>query len=479
MRRRGVVLVAVLMLAMLAGMVAAGLVFRMQAALSASAAVGNGEQAYAAALSGIERAIAVLDIRAAEAEEGVEFDYIGIGTSSWYDNPDLFRNQVVCDDGTSRWYFTVYAPNPIDRTHVRYGLIDEAGKIDLNSADAQTLRALPNMTDELADCLADYRDRDSETRRQGAEQDYYGQLPFPYLIRNGPLATLEELLLIKGFNGSVVFGEDFNLNGILDENEDDGEESFPPDDADGRLDLGLRGLAAVSLPAPSVDSQGRPRIDINGKGKRLEEIGLSAQTLRFIKIYLGEGNKFSHPSELLEMNYVLKKDHDLGKDGKGEKGQRIESTVGAEELPIVCDRLTANPAEGGQAGRTGRIRLNVNTASAEALAVLPGIDETRARTIVSLRSSLSSETKATIAWLYTQNVLDAESFKAVAASLAARGYQYRVQSIGFGVPCGRFRVIEAVIDISRSAPRIIYLRDITRLGLPFALEVETQETAQR
>ena len=34
---------------------------------------------------------------------------------------------------------------------------------------------------------------------------------------------------------------------------------------------------------------------------------------------------------------------------------------------------------------------------------------------------------------------------------------------------------EAVIDLSRGTPRVAYLRDITRLGLPFALDTDLLE----
>ena len=270
MKRRGAILVAVLILVTLAGMVAAGMMFRMRSAVGAAAAVSNGEQAYAAAMSGIQRALTVLQT----SREDIE---------SWYDNPELFSNQLVCDDGTNAWYFTIYAPNPMDETIVRYGLIDEAAKINLNVIlrldQRNTLLQLPNMTDELVDCLMDYGDSDQNVRPQGAEQDYYDQLDHAYMIKNGLIATLDELLLVKGFCGSIVFGEDFNLNGILDVNEDDGDESFPPDDSDGHLDTGLRNVLTMITVGQDVDSEVRPRVNINANLNGLDGTGLSNRTI--------------------------------------------------------------------------------------------------------------------------------------------------------------------------------------------------------
>ena len=61
---------------------------------------------------------------------------------------------------------------------------------------------------------------------------------------------------------------------------------------------------------------------------------------------------------------------------------------------------------------------------------------------------------------------------------AGKSYQYRIQCIGFGVPCGRIRVLEVLVDIAWGYPQIKYLRDLTRLGLPFALDLELEEESE-
>jgi len=461
--RRGVVLVTVLIATALAGMVAAGLLFRMRALASASAAVDGGEQARMAAMSGIRRAVALLKSYPREM-------------SMWYDDPDLLRSQQLRDDGANVWYFTIYAPDPADPTSVRYGLIDEAGKLNLNIADKDSMLKLPVMTDELVDCLLDYRDEDQITGELGAEQEYYDRLPHPYLIKNGPLTTLEELLLVKGFDASVVYGEDANLNGLMEPNEDDGDETFPLDDGDGRLDTGLRGLATVVTYAPEMDSEGQPRVNVNGETADLIEAGLSGETIQFIEIYRGQGHVFRHPAELLEMRYRLTKDYTLEDGTLILEGDSIESYVGPEELPLVCDRLCKG---GGGLKNVKRGLVNINTAPAEVLQCVKGIDSATARAIVQTRASLDDETKSTIAWLYTEGVLNADAFKAVAGNITARSYQFRVQCVGFGVPCGTFRVLEAIVDTASGQPRIIYLRDLTRLGMPIAMDTELLETEQQ
>ena len=458
MKRRGMILVAVLVVTALVTMVAASLLFRMRAETAASAAKGRGDQAYEAALSGLEFATAVLQ------------DYAG-DMDVWYDNPDIFVNQLVADDGANAWYFTVYGDDPLAQDNPRYGASDESGKINLNAATADQLVGLAGLTEELVDCLLDYIDADSEARREGAEQEYYDNLPHPYVIPNGPLATLEELLLVKGFDGTIVYGEDANLNGRLDPNEDDGDETFPPDNGDGRLDQGLRGVATVYSSGTDLDSKGNARIDLNA-GPPPEDLGLPDDTRRFIDIYLAEGNKFKHPSELLEMRYEVKQEHKDYADVP--VGTEIASGVGAEELPLVMDRLTTVSTGGEEKGGVAGL-VNVNTAPVEALARLPGLDPNLAQQVVDVRRNLDAQTKATVAWLYAQNLVDADAFKKVAPLVTARSSQFSLRCVGFGVPCGRFRVIEAVLDLAGKTPRVLYLRDITRLGLPFALNADFVE----
>ena len=151
-------------------------------------------------------------------------------------------------------------------------------------------------------------------------------------------------------------------------------------------------------------------------------------------------------------------------------GDIIQSFVGAAELPVVLDRLTTNPSKMPLVGL-----LNVNTAPAEAMEAVPGLLADVARRIVETRDSVPPEAKATPAWLYAEGLVDAETFKRIAPRLTARSFQYRIQCVGFGVPCGRYRVLEAVVDLSAGKPRILYQRELTRMGMPLPLDVEVQE----
>lgn len=59
----------------------------------------------------------------------------------------------------------------------------------------------------LIESFQDWLDKDDEKRRDGAEtDDYYATLEAPYRAKNGPVDSVEELLLVKGFGRAILYG---------------------------------------------------------------------------------------------------------------------------------------------------------------------------------------------------------------------------------------------------------------------------------
>ena len=452
----GTVLVMVLFIVAILSVVAVSRMMMTRSEVSAAAAAGRGLEARATAMSGIHCAMAVL-MNSRDDQ------------TAWFDNPPVFQAQSLTGQGDAEkgWHFTVYAESREDPTSVRYGLVDEASKLNLNIATEEMLAQLPNMTLERVDCLLDYCDGDDEPRPNGAEQEYYDTLPWPYRIKNGPLGTLEELLLVKGFTGTVVFGEDANCNGLLEPNEDDGDDSFPPDDPNGQLDRGLRCLATAITYEPNVDSDGNQRININSEdpaslARVLEDAGFGQETVDFLVAARRANVSFPDPSHLLEATLEV--------DDPKVQGRKITISSGVDRsnLHLVMDKLTTggvrHPATG-QEILFGRV--NLSSAPEEVLRALPGLDGESAGTIVSVSGGLEGSARSTTAWIYTEGVVSADAFKKVSPYVTARSYQYRVRSFGYNPQLGRFCVLEAVIDLAQGQPRIAYLRDLTHLGVPF------------
>src|SRR5206468_7622111 len=105
--------------------------------------------------------------------------------------------------------FSVIAPVDSDYSGqmIRYGLMDESAKLNLNmlaklnlddDTERNILMGLPEMTEYIADAILDWLDADDTPRQFGAESDYYLGLNPPYETKNGPLDALDELLLVSG-----------------------------------------------------------------------------------------------------------------------------------------------------------------------------------------------------------------------------------------------------------------------------------------
>ena len=58
----------------------------------------------------------------------------------------------------------------------------------------------------LIDSYLDWTDADDIQRADGGEDDHYGSLESPYKVKNGPLDTTGELLLVKGFTKTILYG---------------------------------------------------------------------------------------------------------------------------------------------------------------------------------------------------------------------------------------------------------------------------------
>lgn len=284
-RQRGVILPVVLVLVGLLALVMAGFIFFVRAEVAGTQARRDGQQARLAAESGLQEVITVL--RTARDDP-----------TAWLDVPERFRHGLVWSEGYVReddpvrklgsrkellergspvpaWRFSVVAANrdgPPDT--IRFGVTPEAGKLNLNAASETEIRRLlePLLLElglerapKLVACLLDWLDEDDDPRPDGAENEYYTTLEPAYYAKNGPLDTLEELLLVRGFSAAVLDGEDTNRNGVLDANEDDGAASFPYyDNADGILNPGIAAFATVWSQEPGQNNQPvRGRINVN------------------------------------------------------------------------------------------------------------------------------------------------------------------------------------------------------------------------
>lgn len=291
--RRGMVLIIVLVVIVLLSLGAYTFSEFMIIETRAAAFNGKAVQARALADSGVEFVSIILGDRAS------------LPTVGLYHNPSLFQGHLILNSQQAggRGRFTVVAPveGDISAQQIRFGLIDESSKLNLNTIAALTpaedpatantnsnatnngnttgnssatadeseetlanpLMGIPGMTIEISEAIFDWIDEDDEQRTYGAENEYYQSLAPPYECKNAKIETLDELLLIRGITPQILFGEDANRNGLLDPSENDGPLTAPFDNADGMLDRGWSAYLTVYSRELNLQADRTMRIDVN------------------------------------------------------------------------------------------------------------------------------------------------------------------------------------------------------------------------
>ena len=412
----------------------------MNAAATASTTTLPSEQAWAAALSGLDRAASVVS----------DPTRTSIG---WLDNSTEFEHQLVYDDGTDNWYFSVFRQGNLESGDIVYGVTDEASKLPLALTNIAQMLNVPNMTLPIVESLADFVDADTAPRDNGAEQQVYDMLPVAYSIPNRQVSFLDELILAHGVFAGHLYGEDANRNFKLDPNENDGELLSPPDNQDSALAGGLQRYFTLHSRDWNVNPSNQPRLNINDPGKELSETGLNDELVAFLQAKRTAEEPIASLSDLIDASVTLIE--------AGNISREYSSGVTEENLAELLNSYTLNSKQ----ILPGKV--NINTAPANILAQVPGIDENLATTIASTRVSITPEKSRSIAWLLETGVVSIEQFKALEPHLTARSFQFHVQVVGYGMPSLRFRRLEAIIDLIGPKPRIIYLRDLTKLGVPY------------
>ena len=259
-RRRGFVIVAVLMVITVLSLAAYQYSDLMGAEALAAARITKATEAKVLADSGIHQAMALLADKDA---------FQGTLNKNPFDNPSSFQGIVVKEgSGRSQGRFTVVmhdisGDSSSGSLPMRYGVADEAGKLNINALFAldssgkvlhDALMKLSNMTDDIAWSIVDWIDSDDVENAGGAESQYYSSRTPPYQCKNAPLDTIEELLLVKGVTPSLLFGSDRNRNGKNDSGEDDANGYSP----------GWAAYLTVYSRERNVDNDGNPRVNLNG-----------------------------------------------------------------------------------------------------------------------------------------------------------------------------------------------------------------------
>jgi DNA uptake protein ComE-like DNA-binding protein len=391
---------------------------------------------------------------------------------------------------------------------------DEGAKLNINVATRAQLANIPGMSPDVVDAIIDWRDTNDNVEGLGAESDYYTNRSMGYRPRNGPFRSLAELELVAGCWPKYVRGEDWNLNGRLDPNEDDGPRSFPDDKPDGRLDAGWsQYLTAVSRQSP-ISLSGNEKFQLGGADPDtlMKSTGVDDVQAKALIAWAGQGS--NRPEMLLgtPLSQLASGqsgqapggargggNNRAGGAGAGGLGTGAESGgagasgaarggAGGGGAAAAGQQATSGRSSGGRgaAGAEGRGavrdldpaqlrgilreasndnfaqrvpgRVNINTAPVALLKEVMQIDPRVADAIVARRNS-SPRGIASIADLQGMSGLTPALLTQIAQQFDVTSSVYTVTSRGRSASTGAEVEIEAVVDRSTYPATIVSYRE--------------------
>ena len=162
--------------------------------------------------------------------------------------------------------------------------------------------------------------------------------------------------------------------------------------------------------------------------------------------------------------------------------KRIVDVLRFFETPIedwndILDALTTDE-------RWHMGRIDLNTAPAEVIQTLEGVDAGMADAIVEERAGLTSEELATRTWPVLRNLIEPTAFAPIAGRVTTRCWTWRVRmaagTVSVEDPEGPMRspvILDLVVDLAAPVPRIAALRDISGLEVGVRL-YERQESME-
>ncbi|HYE19586.1 MAG TPA: helix-hairpin-helix domain-containing protein [Tepidisphaeraceae bacterium] len=409
-------------------------------------------------------------IQAAAVERGAEQYVLAVLADNQTDGslPDLeesFYNQVPVGDG----YFWVLRPDYGDTAMPLFGLVDESGKVNINSADYDSLMKLPNMSTELANAIVAYRGATGTTTNPGSVATEPQQLGGGFYAKNSAFETVEEILMVQGATRELVYG-----NGSA----------------------GPLGQASGGLTGGSGSSRGL-----------MTDLATARGLYDYLTIYSptattppaaagGGGGGAAAPATTgpINVNVVNQRDRlreylrtQLGNARGDEVMNQIRPNDRFANLLVFYYQLNLKPDEFDKiAGgitvppTTPRALINVNTAPREVLLTIPGLESGDVDKLLAARpatpgnssgsfgtasSSASSDTTGpSISWVVA--ALDRNKAVRVGDYISASTTRVSADILAVSANGRAFKRVRIVVDVSGDAPQVIYRREITDRGWP-------------
>jgi len=355
------------------------------------------------------------------------------------------------------------------------GPMDENSKLNINVATRMQLLELPNITQDVVDSIYDWRDADNDPQQLGAEADFYRNRGLGYEPRNGNFRSIAELELVAGAWPQYLRGEDWNLNGRLDPNEDDGKRTMPDDNANGKLEAGWSQYLTASTRPVTKSASGQPRLDLRKANSEelMTRTGMDATQAAAILTYAKVGNArmaqiLSVPLSQLTGSRTAgaagANNSGANRTGRSSAGRTgaaatpAASTVknlDTKQLTLVLNECSLDDTRTSQANAG---KVNLNTASRALLRDILQLDTRYADSILSRRISKQS------GLLSLADIVDLpgatqEQLLILGQVADVTSSVYMISSRGRATTSGAEAEIVVMVDRSESPVRILEYRE--------------------
>ena len=316
---------------------------------------------------------------------------------------------------------------------VEVTVTDTSSKLNLNKISRQQLLYLPDMTEEVADSILDWRDKDDQIREFGAEDGYYMTLDIRYRPQNTGFKTTQELLRVRGVSEGLFYG-DPELELISEENE--GWENY---------------LTFISYEA-NINLSDESKIDINqARERQLQQtLSLTSGQAKWVV----DNRTFQKYSDVLKEASSSKKKNEGNPDSNNRgRQQDIQSTPPDLNTALsIIDNAALNKKK----FYSGRV--NINTAGVVVLtAILEGNREL-AESIIAYRDGMAGGfTRMTD--LQDIEGITKDVFKTLVDLVSVRSSVYEIDCVAYSDATNLELHVTAIVNREQSEGRIIYWRE--------------------
>jgi general secretion pathway protein K len=200
-RQKGAVLIFALWVLTFLAAMALNLGYGIRQKITFVKRIEERSQANHIAEGGVKTAMALLF----EDLQKSDYQYSPAAKAFRHNNRTRFEDIHVADGSCEVGYS---APTDDRKLERRFGVADEEGKINVNTADKLVLKrivALALSMDEenaakIAEAIFDWRQAGESELKGFYSEDYYASLQFPYPKKNLPFELPDELMLVRGID---------------------------------------------------------------------------------------------------------------------------------------------------------------------------------------------------------------------------------------------------------------------------------------